>query len=199
MKLPARLFAFLLALFAAPAIAGEIERFVRYEIGGVADYGKLEGETILELTGPPFSGVEKSGRKVALKNVDLLPPSVPSKVLAVGLNYRSHAGMSGAREPALFAKLPSSLIGPGRPIVIPKEAGQPHYEGELVVVIGKQARHVSVAEAGRYVFGVTAGNDVSERGWQRGDLQWLRAAAMTTCCSNPGSMARCGSRNGPAC
>ncbi|UCC48880.1 MAG: fumarylacetoacetate hydrolase family protein, partial [Gemmatimonadota bacterium] len=122
-----------------------------------------------------------TGRTVPLSAVRLLAPCEPSKVIAVGLNYRSHLGERPApAEPGLFAKLPSALIGPEDEIVIPVDASNVHYEGELVVVIGKKAKNVSVVDAADYVFGVTAGNDVSERGWQRGDLQWLRAKASDT-------------------
>ncbi len=170
----------LLILIAQTALAEEVQRFVRYALDGKSHYGLLEGDKIVQLSGPPFARVEKTGQNHALDAVKLLPPSEPSKVIAVGLNYRSHAGMSGAAEPALFAKLPSSLVGQGDPIRIPKDAGQPHYEGELVLIIGRRAQKVGIAEAPDYIFAVTAGNDVSERGWQGSDLQWLRAKASDT-------------------
>jgi 2-keto-4-pentenoate hydratase/2-oxohepta-3-ene-1,7-dioic acid hydratase in catechol pathway len=106
---------------------------------------------------------------------------MPSKVIAVGLNYKSHIGESpAAKYPGLFAKMPTSIVGPEANIVIPPGAGNVHFEGELVVVIGRRAKNVSVADAPRYIFGVTAGNDVSERDWQRDDLQWFRAKASDT-------------------
>lgn len=157
-----------------------VTRYVRYQHEGRTAIGRLTGETIHELSGDLFAGPKETGRTVPLASVTLLPPTVPSKVIAVGLNYRSHAGESGARQPGLFAKLPSSLVGHGAAIVIPKDASRVHYEGELVVVIGKRARNVSEADAPKYVFGVTAGNDISERGWQGSDLQWLRAKASDT-------------------
>jgi 2-keto-4-pentenoate hydratase/2-oxohepta-3-ene-1,7-dioic acid hydratase in catechol pathway len=76
--------------------------------------------------------------------------------------------------------MPSSIIGPGQDIMYPADAENLHYEGELVIVIGKRASQVSVVDAPRYIFGVTAGNDVSERNWQRADLQWFRAKASDT-------------------
>ncbi|MYL07091.1 MAG: fumarylacetoacetate hydrolase family protein [Gemmatimonadales bacterium] len=75
----------------------------------------------------------------------------------------------------MFAKLPSSIVGPGAAIEIPPDAEVVHAEGEVVVVIGRVTRHIGPEEADDHVFGVTAGNDVSERTWQRDDLQWLRA------------------------
>ncbi len=158
----------------------KVTRYVRYQHDGAVAYGRLAGDTIHELRGDLFAGPTETGRTVELAAVTLLPPTVPSKVLAVGLNYRSHAGELGARQPGLFAKLPSSLVGHGAAIVIPKDATRVHYEGELVVVIGKRAKNVSEADAPKYVFGVTAGNDVSERRWQGSDLQWLRAKASDT-------------------
>ena len=116
-----------------------------------------------------------------LADVKLLAPVAPSKVIAVGLNYQTHLGeRSSAKYPGLFAKLPTTIIGPGDAIVLPPDATNVHYEGEMVVVIGKRASHVSEAEAPDYVFGVTCGNDVSERDWQKNDLQWFRAKATDT-------------------
>jgi len=163
---------------AQPALAGEdIIKYLRFQHADKNAYGILDGATIHEIDKAPYASPKPTGRIYALKDVTLLPPTVPSKVLAVALNYRSHAGNSGAAKPELFAKFPSSLIGDGADIVVGKEAENLHYEGELVVVIGKTAKHVSLADAPAHVFGVTAGNDVSERGWQFSDSQWLRAKA----------------------
>lgn len=159
-------------------------RYVRFSYPvqpGLSAYGVLEGEVVHELAGPPFSGERRTGRSYELDEVRLLAPCQPSKVLAVGLNYRSHLrGRPEPERPGLFAKLPSAVIGHGDPIVIPRDASDVHYEGELVVVIGRQARRVDAASALECIFGVTAGNDVSERNWQRDDLQWLRAKASDT-------------------
>ena len=161
----------------AAAQEKNVMRYVRAEHQGSVFYGLVEGDTVHVLKGDLFARPEKTGRTVAFADVRVLPPTVPTKVLAVGLNFRSHAGDSGAARPELFAKLPSSLIGHDAPIVVPPGASNLHYEGELVVVIGKRAKNVSVEDAPNHVFGVTAGNDVSERSWQGSDLQWLRAKA----------------------
>lgn len=143
--------------------------------------GIIEDSMVEELAAAPFGGEVRTGRRVRLEELHLLAPATPSKVVAVGLNYRSHLDNSpiGTRpepaEPGLFAKLPSSIVGPGAAIEIPPDAEVVHAEGEVVVVIGRTARHIGPEEAGDHVFGVTAGNDVSERTWQRDDLQWLRA------------------------
>ncbi|MDE2664222.1 MAG: fumarylacetoacetate hydrolase family protein [Gemmatimonadota bacterium] len=143
--------------------------------------GTIEDGMVEELAAPPFRGEVRTGSRMRLDELHLLAPATPSKVIAVGLNYRSHLDNSpiGTRPeptvPPLFAKLPSSIVGPDAAIEIPPDAEVVHAEGEVVVVIGRAARHVSPEEAGDRVFGVTAGNDVSERVWQRDDLQWLRA------------------------
>jgi 2-keto-4-pentenoate hydratase/2-oxohepta-3-ene-1,7-dioic acid hydratase in catechol pathway len=155
------------------------ERFLRFAVAEGTGFGRLDGETIVELEGDPLLVTPRqTGRTFPLAGVRLLPPTTPSKVIAVGLNYRSHLhGRPQPGQPGLFAKFPSTLIGHGWPIEIPADASEVHYEGEVVVAIGRIARHVSRAEAAACVFGVTAGNDVSERNWQKADLQWIRAKA----------------------
>jgi 2-keto-4-pentenoate hydratase/2-oxohepta-3-ene-1,7-dioic acid hydratase in catechol pathway len=141
----------------------------------------LEGDSVRELKGDLFASPVPTGRRVPLADVTLLPPCDPKKVIAVGLNYKTHLGERPAAEyPGLFAKYPSSLIAHGDSIVIPPDAKNVHYEGEMVVVIGKHAKNVPLAQAKAYVFGVTIGNDVSERDWQKQDLQWFRAKATDT-------------------
>lgn len=170
-------------LLAGNALA-EVTKYVRYSRTDQPDessYGILEGETIRELDGSPIEGGKPTGQTVALASVRLLPPVEPSKVIAVGLNYKSHLGdRPASKEPPLFAKLPTCIVGPEAAILYPEGASNVHFEGELVVVIGKKASRVSKEEAADYVFGVTAGNDVSERDWQRDDLQWFRAKASDT-------------------
>jgi 2-keto-4-pentenoate hydratase/2-oxohepta-3-ene-1,7-dioic acid hydratase in catechol pathway len=156
-------------------------KYVRYAYQGETAYGILDGETIHELEGDLFASPRPTGKTVSLSDVRLLTPCEPSKVIAVGLNYKSHLGERPEPEyPGLFAKYPTSLIAHREDIVIPPDSKNIHYEGELVVVIGKKAKNVSVSDAPNYVFGVTAGNDVSERDWQRTDLQWIRAKASDT-------------------
>jgi len=156
-------------------------RFVRFEAGEGARYGEIVDGEVHELEAPPFKHRERTGRVRNLSEVRLLAPCVPSKVIAIGLNFRSHLGERPCpTEPGMFAKLPSSIIGPNEEIRPPEDAGEVHYEGELVVVIGRRARHCSREEDAVCIFGVTAGNDVSERAWQREDLQWLRAKGADT-------------------
>ena len=168
-----------LALVAADASAQT--RYVRYELAGKTSYGILEGEAVRELSGDLFASPKPTGKASKLADVKLLAPCTPSKVIAVGLNYQTHLGVrAAAAYPGLFAKMPTSIIATEASIVYPSDATNLHYEGEMVVVIGKRASNVSAADAAGYVFGITAGNDVSEREWQRQDLQWFRAKASDT-------------------
>lgn len=158
-----------------------VTKYVRYSHGSTTSYGILAGDVIRELSGSIFANPRETGRRVKLADVRLLAPCRPGKVIAVGLNYQSHLGTrTAAAYPGLFAKLPTSIIATGDDIVLPPDAKNTHYEGELVIVIGRRASRVSVDQARAYVFGVTAGNDVSERDWQRDDLQWFRAKASDT-------------------
>jgi len=161
--------------------AEKVTRYVRYLHREHIAYGILEGDIIRELAGNFLADSRPTGKSVRLADVRLLAPCEPTKVVAVGLNYKSHIGERATPEyPGLFTKLPTSIIGPEQEIVFPPGAEDVHYEGELVVVIGRRASRVSEAEAPKYIFGVTAGNDVSERKWQRADLQWFRAKGSDT-------------------
>lgn len=174
------------ALIAAPVAAQQHSpdgpvNFVRYEHEGQTSYGVLQGDRIREIDGDLFGSHRATDRWVDLSAVTLLPPTDPEKVIAVGLNYQSHLGArTPADYPGLFAKYPTSLVGQGADILAPPDATNLHYEGEMVLVIGKTCSDVSEADAMDCVFGITAGNDVSERNWQSDDLQWLRAKASDT-------------------
>lgn len=149
---------------------------------GDARYGVLGRDSVHELDGSPLDGrPARTGATHGQGDVRLLAPCRPSKVLAVGRNFASHLhGRPAPTEPGLFAKLPTAIIGPGDPIVLPADAADVHFEGELVLVVGRTARHVEEREARDHILGVTAGNDVSERRWQKNDLQWLRAKGSDT-------------------
>ena len=176
-----RLFITLIITISSHLFGSETTKYVRYTHEGQESYGILEGDTVRELVGDIFSAPTPSGKTLKLSEVQLLAPCKPTKVIAVGLNYRSHIGNRPVPEyPGLFAKYPTSIIGQEKNIIMPSDATDLHYEGELVIVIGKKAKNISVSKAPNYIFGVTAGNDVSERNWQQADLQWLRAKASDT-------------------
>lgn len=170
-----------------PVVAQEVTRYVRYSHDDTIAYGILDGNRVLELDDAPWHNGRPTGESVAAREVVLLAPANPSKVIAVGYNYLSHREDMTHEEsrpipehPPLFLKLPSAITGPDTDIVYPSDGTELHYEGELVIVIGKTASKVTPGEAHEHIFGVTAGNDVSERNWQANDLQWLRAKASDT-------------------
>ncbi|MBO9541220.1 fumarylacetoacetate hydrolase family protein [bacterium] len=155
-------------------------RFIRFELDGAPAWGETDGETVTVLDGS-IGAFTATARKVQFEGLRLLAPATPGKILAVGLNYRSHLqGRPAPARPELFYKPPSALVGPEEAILLPPDAADPHFEGELVVVMGKRARHVSPEEARSCVFGYTAGNDVSDRQWQANDRQWWRAKGCDT-------------------
>ena len=158
-------------------------RFVRYRADSAVSYGILEEAAVREIRGDPFHYSETSAVR-PLSEVKLLCPCQPSKILAVGGNYRSHMdGRPLFAHPEIFFMPPSALQNPGDPIRIPRDAIDVHYEGELVVIIGRRLRDATPDEARAGIFGVTCGNDVSERNWQHGpgkDLQWWRAKGSDT-------------------
>ncbi len=158
-----------------------IRRYVRYRFEGRIGCAILEEGLVYPIHGDVFEDGGKTGEVLRLEEVQLLSPCVPTKILAVGLNFRSHVGNRPMpQKPELFWKPVSALLDPGEAIRIPADAKTVHSEGELVLVIGRRAKGVTPAEAEACIFGYTCGNDVSEREWQRGDLQWWRAKGADT-------------------
>src|SRR5688572_8100218 len=158
------------ALLFVPTVAMTQTRYVRYvqEGEGTPAFGVLDGQVIRELRGDIFGAHQQTGKQLRASDVTLLAPVVPGKVIAVGLNYKSHLGeRPPAIYPGLFAKYPTSIIPAGADIVLPSDARNAHFEGEMVIVIGKAAKQVTREQAKAHVFGVTVGNEISERDWQR--------------------------------
>jgi 2-keto-4-pentenoate hydratase/2-oxohepta-3-ene-1,7-dioic acid hydratase in catechol pathway len=156
-------------------------KYVRYLYQGKVSYGVLNRNDVEEISGGLFGDRKKTGFSIDLGSVELLWPCEPSKILAVGLNYKSHLGDRPAPErPEIFIKPSSALLEDGGKIKIPNGARDVHYEGELVIVIGREIRGVAPSEAGTYILGFTCGNDISERYWQKNDLQWWRAKGCDT-------------------
>jgi 2-keto-4-pentenoate hydratase/2-oxohepta-3-ene-1,7-dioic acid hydratase in catechol pathway len=156
-------------------------KIVRYLIKDRVLYGVLEEDVVKEIEDTPFSGIKYTGDVFPLPEVKLLAPVIPSKILALALNYASHIRRSPKpTKPEPFFKTSSCIIGPGEPIILPKGVGMVQEEAELVVVIGRRCKRVSRTKAMEYVLGYTCGNDVSAREWQRGDIQWWRAKSSDT-------------------
>ena len=174
-------FAVLLCGRNAFAAEKQVIKYARFSVNGRLSYGIVEGDRVRKMAGDPFSGGKPTDTTYPLSQVRLLVPSEPSKVLACAGNYKSHMGDAPPHEyPEMFFKVPSCLIACGEEIVIPKGTENVHYEAELVIVIGKQAKNVPVQGALDYVLGVTCGNDVSARDWQKNDVQWWRAKGSDT-------------------
>jgi 2-keto-4-pentenoate hydratase/2-oxohepta-3-ene-1,7-dioic acid hydratase in catechol pathway len=158
--------------------------YCRFQSGGTVGWGVVEEHQVWELSGSYFSACEKTGRAFSLNDVRLLAPCEPSKIVAVGLNYRDHIAEFGRTEtpsdPVLFLKPPTAVIGPDDPIVLPGGAGRIDYEAELGIVIKKKGRRIPEAEAMDYVLGLTCVNDVTARELQKKDGQWTRAKSFDT-------------------
>ncbi len=160
---------------------GEVVKFARFRVGETTAHGVVEGDRIRQIEGNIFGEWSRTDKTYALNEVKLLVPTRPTKVLALALNYKSHAGDKPVPpHPEVFFKPPTCLIPTGGNIVIPKGTESVHYEAEMVIVIGKRAKNVPVAKALQFVLGVTCGNDVSARDWQTNDLQWWRAKGTDT-------------------
>jgi 2-keto-4-pentenoate hydratase/2-oxohepta-3-ene-1,7-dioic acid hydratase in catechol pathway len=161
-------------------------RWVRFTAAGSGTaYGILEGEQILEVAGDPFRGYERTQRRHALARIKIEVPVIPGTFYCAGLNYTAHV-IEQAQKRGVAPELPkqpdigyranNALIAHGETVVIPADASEKvQYEGELVVVIGKEAKHLTEENALSAVLGYTIGNDVSERTWQRSDRTLWRA------------------------
>ena len=160
-------------------------KWCRYKSGGKVSYGIIEGDTVVEVEGSPFEAYSKTSTTYALSSVKLQAPVIPPTFYAAGINYPEHVTWAANKvgtQPNLPKKADvgyraaNAIIATEEPIIVPKDATEElQYEGELVVVIGKECKNVSEAEALDYVLGYTIGNDVSERTWQRNDRTMWRA------------------------
>ena len=165
-------------------------RVVRFAAGRKGRYGVLEGDFIRGLRGSPFAHFKGAGSPFALDGsiygldeVRLLAPCLPSKMVCLGLNYRSHAEETKLPIPSvplIFLKPSTAVIGPDEKIVLPRLSQRVDYEGELGVVIGSRVKDVPQDRAKDYVLGYTCVNDVSERHAQVEDGQWTRAKGYDT-------------------
>jgi 2-keto-4-pentenoate hydratase/2-oxohepta-3-ene-1,7-dioic acid hydratase in catechol pathway len=159
--------------------------FARFKKDGKAYHGRVEGDALRTISNSPLRSFQETGESVKISDVKLLSPVAPNKVVAIGLNYRSHlGGRPGPEAPEPFLKASTSVIGNDDDIVIPRialdEGVKIQPEAELAVVIGKDCKGATQENALEYVFGYTCGNDVSARDWQANDLQWARAKSSDT-------------------
>jgi 2-keto-4-pentenoate hydratase/2-oxohepta-3-ene-1,7-dioic acid hydratase in catechol pathway len=157
-------------------------RFYRIDYHGTPRFVVDHGGGWQLVEGDIFGGW-KAGATIASNGHRLLAPLVPSKIVAIGRNYKDHAAELGNPlpvEPMIFLKPPSAIVGPDEPIVMPAGVGRVDHEAELGVVIGTRARHVKEQDASRYVFGLTCVNDVTARELQKKDIQFTRAKGFDT-------------------
>ena len=162
-------------------------RIVRFASPQGMSFGVLDGDgQVAQIEGHPFGRISFTGQRFPQADVRLLSPILPSKVVCVGKNYAAHIEeMSGdaPKEPLLFLKPSTAVIGPGDAIRIPPGSTNVHHEAELAVVIGARgARNVSEEQAPASIFGYTIGNDVTERDMQKDDGQWTRAKGFDSFC-----------------
>jgi 2-keto-4-pentenoate hydratase/2-oxohepta-3-ene-1,7-dioic acid hydratase in catechol pathway len=162
-------------------------RFIRYQTKKSAPgFGWILEDKVGPVEGSPLGEFRRLEANLPLDSIQLLPPILPSKIICVGRNYAAHAKEHGAdipEIPLIFLKPPSSIIGPDDTILLPPQSQQIEHEAELVVVIGKRGRWISLNEARSFIFGYTVGNDVTARDLQRRDGQWTRAKGFDTFCS----------------
>lgn len=148
-------------------------QIARYEIGGSSHYGHLDGNRLERMTGTLFNGLTPTGQIDFLADVRVLTPLPAPRIFGVGANYIAHIaemGMATPTRPMLFMKPTNTVIGPGDPVIFPREGQVIHYEAELAVVIGKTARRVSVGDALGVILGYTCANDISERVIQKEEM-----------------------------
>ena len=158
-------------------------KIARFAIQGTATYGILNGNKIQPLEFNPFHDIVPVGPAVDLCSVSLLAPCEPTKIVALGLNYHSHAremGQSIPNAPLIFLKPASAVIGPGSGIVYPSISSRVDFEGELALVLGKPAWRVEKRSVKKYIFGYTCFNDITARDLQARDGQWTRAKGFDT-------------------
>jgi 2-keto-4-pentenoate hydratase/2-oxohepta-3-ene-1,7-dioic acid hydratase in catechol pathway len=176
------------AAFFAPAEAVEaqdVRQWVRYEAAdGEAWWGELVDETIHQMSAAPYlDGSDRTGVTVEREAVRLLAPAEPTLVVMTALNFISHlGGQQPAEYPGLFIVPPHSVVAPDEAMYLFPDGGNLHYEAEAVIIIGQRAQNVPIDQARDYIFGITAGNDGSERSWQLGqdEGQWARGKGADT-------------------
>jgi 2-keto-4-pentenoate hydratase/2-oxohepta-3-ene-1,7-dioic acid hydratase in catechol pathway len=151
-----------------------------------AHFGIIEGETVREISAAPWDGWNRGERTWRLVDVQLAAPVQPRKIVCVGKNYAAHAAELGTevpKEPLIFLKPSTSLVGPGENIVLTKYSQRVEHEGELAMIVGRRCAHLADDQpALSYVLGYTCVNDVTARDLQKTDVQFTRAKSFDTFC-----------------
>jgi len=158
-------------------------KIVRFSLDDTVKYGILKGKSIQGIEDKPYRYLKPIDQYYKLSQVKILPPCTPSKIVALGLNYHSHAeelNSSIPDAPLIFLKPSTAVIGPEDDILYPSSSARVDYEGELGVVIKKPLWRVSIEDAMDYVLGYTCFNDVTARDLQYADKQWTRAKSFDT-------------------
>jgi 2-keto-4-pentenoate hydratase/2-oxohepta-3-ene-1,7-dioic acid hydratase in catechol pathway len=160
-------------------------KIVRFSHNDQIKYGVLTGNAVCEYIGSPFGEFQETDHFYLLSEIKLLAPCLPSKIVALGVNYRSHGKEMNSKppsEPLIFLKPPTAVIGPEENIIYPPSSKRVDYEGELGVVIKSMAQRVSLKNAKKYILGFTCVNDVTARDLQKKDGQWTRSKGFDTFC-----------------
>ena len=158
-------------------------KIVRFTNGFTTEYGIIDGDMIQALSGSPFENYTITHKFYRPTDVKILPPCLPSKIVALGVNYKSHGeemSHSIPTEPLIFLKPPTAVIGHEDTIIYPPSSERVDYEGELGVIISATAHNVSKEKAKNFILGYTCVNDVTARDLQAKDKQWTRAKSFDT-------------------
>lgn len=149
-------------------------------------YGLIEGQNIVEISGVPWAPWTRGSRSSRLADARLLAPVEPSKIVCVGRNYAAHAAELGneiPKEPLIFLKPSTSIVGPEEPIVLTKFSNRVEHEGELAIIIGRRCSQLTDSDDPlSFVLGYTCLNDVTARDIQISDVQFTRAKGFDTFC-----------------
>lgn len=160
-------------------------RVARFSQGSEPRYGIVDGPELVVLAKHPLISLETTGERVAIKEVKLLAPTLPSKIVCIGMNYAAHAAeikQDLPEEPLMFFKPNSTVVGPGDAVVLPRQSSKVEIEIELAIVIGKLTKDITREQAAEHIWGFTIANDVTARDLQFSDLQWARSKGFDTFC-----------------
>jgi 2-keto-4-pentenoate hydratase/2-oxohepta-3-ene-1,7-dioic acid hydratase in catechol pathway len=160
-------------------------RIVRFRYQNKACWGILKEKSIIFLKDSPFRAIKLSRKTIPVSKARILPPAQPSKIILVGLNYSDHARelrMAVPREPVIFLKPPTAVIGQAQNIVYPRQVKRLDHEAELALVIKKTAKNIPLGQAKDHILGYTCLNDITARDLQKTDGQWTRSKSFDTFC-----------------